>query len=344
MDIAMGIRGRGRIDEGLRNRRTDTTTNNTEKRSVQEIRGHTTKSQEEEHLYHITNTPSTSQTRHAYTHREGAPRAEGNNSTYRPGRPSGDGQSERARKNPPRTADETASDRATNQCYIRSNLYNTRGKGRSQCLRADTSEFPNFRIFFFSFAASGSTSERERETNEASRLDFRHIYLFSYSHFWLEHPKRRQRKYVWPRGHPLPWWHPRLDGRTDGAGWRWLLSISFFLELYTPALLCSSAQDMGHTNQGHLRADGGPELRIEGPDVGTEGPKAGPGGIYMCRLGLTRREPALACLARGLALTNKPMLERGFWVSRCCSSIPLRGCLDAGRGFACFSSLVTIPT
>lgn len=46
--------------------------------------------------------------------RKSAPRAEGTNSTYRPGRPSGDGQSERARSNPT-TDGRRDSERSRNQ-------------------------------------------------------------------------------------------------------------------------------------------------------------------------------------------------------------------------------------
>lgn len=112
MGIDMGIRGRGHIDEWTRNRMMDTTTNNTEKRTGQEIQGHTTKSQEEEDLYHITTTHFNPQTRH--THRKNT--EGGGNQQHLQPRQAIRRRTERARErnNPPRTADETASDRATN--------------------------------------------------------------------------------------------------------------------------------------------------------------------------------------------------------------------------------------
>lgn len=104
--------------------------------------------------------------------RKSAPRAEGTNSTYRPGRPSGDGQSERARSNPT-TDGRRDSERSRNltQCYIRSNLYNT--WGRKTCGGKERRDGrPSSRFFlggFFFGMVRGYF--RERETNEASRLD-----------------------------------------------------------------------------------------------------------------------------------------------------------------------------
>jgi len=69
---------------------------------------------------------------------------------------------------------------------------------------------------------------------------------------------------------------------------------------YTPALVCLLARDMRDTNQGHLTVDGGLEI--------------GTGGLWLCQIGLARRQSVLACLARGLALTNEPVLDCRLWV------------------------------
>jgi len=67
-------------------------------------------------------------------------------------------------------------------------------------------------------------------------------------------------------------------------------------ELYfTPALVCLLARDRRAKSEGHLTVGGGPE-------IGTE-------GLWLCHLRLARRESALACMTRGLALTNKPVLD-----------------------------------
>ena len=52
-----------------------------------------------------------------------------------------------------------------------------------------------------------------------------------------------------------------------------------------------AAQDICKISQGDPPFDGGPEI--------------GTGGLYLCQLDLARRELALGCLARGLALTIK---------------------------------------
>jgi len=67
--------------------------------------------------------------------------------------------------------------------------------------------------------------------------------------------------------------------------------------VYTPVLICLLARDMGDTGQGHLTVDGGPEI--------------GTGGLWLCQLGL-------ACLARGLALTNKRVLDCILTISKLC--------------------------
>ena len=61
---------------------------------------------------------------------------------------------------------------------------------------------------------------------------------------------------------------------------------------YNPILVCLLARDIRGTGQGHLTVDGG------GPEIVTR-------GLWLCQLGLTLRESALACLASGLALTKK---------------------------------------
>jgi hypothetical protein len=65
-------------------------------------------------------------------------------------------------------------------------------------------------------------------------------------------------------------------------------------DTYTPALVCLLAREMRNANQGHLTVD-------ESPEIGTR-------GLSLCQVGFTRSELVLACLARGLALTNKPVL------------------------------------
>jgi len=64
--------------------------------------------------------------------------------------------------------------------------------------------------------------------------------------------------------------------------------------LYTPALACLLARDMGDSSQGHRTIDGGPEI--------------GTGGLLLYQPDHIRRESILGCLARGLALTNKPSI------------------------------------
>jgi hypothetical protein len=51
---------------------------------------------------------------------------------------------------------------------------------------------------------------------------------------------------------------------------------------------------MGNASQGRLTVDGSPK-------IGTR-------GLSLCQVGFTRSELVLACLARGLALTNQPVL------------------------------------
>ena len=58
---------------------------------------------------------------------------------------------------------------------------------------------------------------------------------------------------------------------------------------------CLLPRDIGDISQGHLTVNGDPEIET--------------GGLYLCQPGLARRESGLACLARDLELTNKPVLE-----------------------------------
>ena len=84
---------------------------------------------------------------------------------------------------------------------------------------------------------------------------------------------------------------------------------------YTPALVCLLARDIAETSQGHLTVD-------RGPEIGTR-------GLYLSGPGLFERESVLACLARGLALTNKPGLEVLTGSDQHCNMETNRSCLGA---------------
>lgn len=145
------------------------------KRTVQEIRGHTTKSQEEEHLYHITTTPNPQTTNHTLTNREKEKeRTEGGgNQQHLPPRQAIRRRTERASAQQPNHGRQTRQRAIAQptQCYIRSNLYNT--WGRKTCGGKERRDGrPSSRFFlggFFFGIFRGYF--RERETNEASRLD-----------------------------------------------------------------------------------------------------------------------------------------------------------------------------
>ena len=79
---------------------------------------------------------------------------------------------------------------------------------------------------------------------------------------------------------------------------------SLVLLLYNPRPVCLLARDMGDTSQGHLTVDGGPEI--------------GTGGLNLCQIGLARGELVFACVARGLGLTDKPVL---YCMARICQRV-----------------------
>lgn len=60
--------------------------------------------------------------------------------------------------------------------------------------------------------------------------------------------------------------------------------------------------------KGHLMVDGGPEVGAKGPEIQTRDPGNGQQGLEVKTLGVFGRKSELACLTRGPALTNKPVL------------------------------------
>lgn len=61
---------------------------------------------------------------------------------------------------------------------------------------------------------------------------------------------------------------------------------------------------MEDTSQGRPTVDGSPEIGAGGPEIGTGGLRIGTGRPWLCKLDLTRRESALACLPKGLHRYN----------------------------------------
>lgn len=156
------------------------------KRTVQEIRGHTTKSQEEEHLYHITTTPNP-QTTHTHKQRERERAHRGRREPTAPtapaGHPATDRASERAATQP-RTADETASDRATNtMLYTIEFITIILGVARPVGERKEEMDVrpPDFSWGVFFLEWFEDTSERERPTRPRGWMsDIYAFYILSF--------------------------------------------------------------------------------------------------------------------------------------------------------------------
>lgn len=145
--------------------------------------------------------------------RKSAPRAEGTNSTYRPGRPSGDGQSERARSNPT-TDGRRDSERSRQHNAIYDRIYIILGVARPVGERKEEMDVrpPDFSWGFFFRNGSGIL---QRETNRGLAAGCLIYMPFISYHFFsglVWHERKKD------DGENISGLTATWDGWMDGAG------------------------------------------------------------------------------------------------------------------------------